>query len=343
MFEANGISWTTGETKLFTFADGYVHGGHISGTIPRRSGAAEDYPTDSNWETSAFREFGEEQFVWQGPGYDAARRVFIHMRGHCNLAATTHVLEMNYSTAYDPAIRTWGLQPGQSPASLDHIMGSGTINYWFYLNAQRLIIVTQTGVADYASTYIGFMGAFAHPDYYPFPLVMSSTSNSRATASGASDNMFSSMADPGFGCLVVKKWDGVDYIGGQRQQSVTDNLHIAATNPTLPYVWPNFFGSCETNERWPGNKGANTPGSLHNTQHMFEFLVPTQQNDVPLLPCIVQDKTHGNLGALLGLFALPSGGILSPQQVLTIGGQDYRVFPNRSRRNFASWFAIKEE
>jgi len=343
MFEANSISWTTSETKLFTFDDGYVHGGHISGTIPRRSGSAEDYPTDTNWETSAFREFGEEYFIWQGPGYDAARRVFLHMRGHCNLANSTHILEMNYSTAFDAAIRSWGVQPGQAATSLDHIMGSGTVNYWFYLNSHRLIIVTQTGAADYASTYIGFMGAFAHPDYYPFPLVMSSTSNSRATVSSSGDNMFSSMADPGFGCLVVKKWDNVDYAGGNRPQDVTDNRQTQGANPTLPMLWPAHFGGTDNNIRWPINKGCGTSTSLYSTQHLFEYLVATQQGDLPLLPCTVFDKTHGNLGVLTGVFAIPSAGILSPQQVLTIGGQDYRVFPNRSRRNFASWFAIKEE
>lgn len=343
MFEAASITWTTGETKLFTFDNGYLHGGHPGASLPRRSGGFEDYQADTNWETSAFRDFSEEVFIWQGPGYDAARRVFIHARGHCNTPNSSHILEFNYSTAYDALIRGWGLQPGAASVSLDHIMGSGTINYWFYLNAHRLVIVTQTGAADYTSTYIGFMAAFAHPDYYPFPLLMSSMSNSRATAVSSTDNMHSSMVDPGFGCLVVKKWDNVDYVGGNRPQDVTDNRQILGTNPALPMLWPAHFGGSDNNIRWPLNKGCGTFTSLYNTQHLFEFLVATQQGDLPLLPCIVYDKTHGNLGALTGVFAVPSAGILSPQQVLTISGQAYRVFPNRSRRNSASWFAIKEE
>lgn len=346
MFEAASITWTTGETKTFTFANGYVHPNHAGAALPRRSGSAEDYAQDANWETSFRRDFSEEVFVWQGPGYDASRRVIVHMRGHTNPGSLTHLLEMSYSTGFDTNIRGWNQQAGNPGNSLFLLMGNGVVNYWFYANSHRIIIVIQSGASDYTSCYIGFMGAFAHPDYYPFPLVMVSGADVITRTHSVLNNGLSAVHDPGYGCLEVKKWDGIDYIGGNRSFDSPDGTSVGGSGGATvgyPTLWPAFFGGSATNRRWPENKGSNTPGSMYTLQHLFEFLTPTQQNDLPLLPCIVQDRVHGNLGVLTGLYAIPGGGIVSPQQAIVISGVTYRVFPNRTRRNGASWFAVKEE
>lgn len=342
MFEATGITWTASETKLFAFADGYRAATHPGDALPSRAGAAEDYPTDTSWENSAWREFSEEYFIWQGPGYDAARRVYVHMRGHRHPASLTSFLEFGYSTQYNAAIRGWGQQVGSSPQSRFHMFASNTINYWFFVNDLRIIVVTQSNVSDYASSYVGFLEAFAHPGYYPFPLCISSMDGGRSSIMANSDNGLSSMLDPGYNALTVKKWDGVDYIGGNRNFGSTENSKLGGSGgATLgyPFVWPMWFGSAE-NSSWPTNKGAGS--SAHNDRHLFDFLVATQQNDVPLIPAVVMDRVHGNLGVMSGAYAIPGGGILAAQQAIVIGGVTYRVFPNRTRRTGGSWLAVKE-
>jgi hypothetical protein len=221
------------------------------------------------------------------------------------------------------------------------MMGSASVNYWFYVNDLRLVIVTQSGVSDYMSSYIGFLEAFALPDYYPFPLCMASTARDRNFLMSATENGLSSMVDPGYQALTVKKWDGIDYIGGNRAYGQTENSKLGGTGgtPGYPTVWPHYFGSAK-NSSWPSNKGAGS--TAHNDRHLFDFLVATQQGELPLLPAVVMDRVHGNLGVMSGVYSIPGGTVLAPQQAIVIGGVTYRVFPNRSRRTGGSWFAVKE-
>lgn len=342
MFEQVNITWTASETKLFAFADGYRFSQHPANNQPSRAGAAEDIGTDASFEGSPFREMSEEYFVWQGPGYDSARRVYVHMRGHRNPTDLTSHLELGYSTQYNSAIRAWGQQVGSPAGSCFHIFASGAVNYWFYVNDLRIVIVTQSNVSDYTSTYIGFLEAFAHPDYYPFPLCIASTEDSRNRLMTPINNFQSSLIDPGYNTLIVKKWDGIDYVGGNRTFNGAENSKVGGTGgATLGYptVWPQSFGSAQ-NSTWPTNKGSGS--TVNGDRHLFDFMLATQQGEVPLLPAIVMDRVNGHLGVMSGVYAIPGADVLAAQQAIVIGGTTYRVFPNRTRRTRASWFAVKE-
>lgn len=342
MFETVNISWTASETKLFTFADGYRFSQHPADNQPSRAGAAEDLGAEINLEGSPFRELSEEYFVWQGPGYDAARRVYVHMRGHRNPTNLTSHLELSYSTQYNAAVRAWGQQVGSPAKSRFHLFASGSVNYWFYVNDLRIIIVTQSNVSDYTSSYIGFMEAFAHPDYYPFPLFMAATDLDRTRLMAPINNIHSSIADPGYDAMTVKKWDGIDYIGGNRPVGSTDNIKIGGNGGATagyPTVWPHYFGSAQ-NSSWPSNKGSGS--TANGDRHLFDNMLATQQGDLPLLPAIVMDRVHGHLGVMSGVYAIPGADVLAPQQAIVIGGVTHRVFPNRTRRTRASWFAVRE-
>lgn len=341
MYEASMISWTASETKLFTFADGYRFYQHPGDNLPSRAGSAEDLATDVNYEGSPFREMSEEYFVWQGPGYDASRRVYVHMRGHRNPNDLTSHLELSYSTQYNSGIRAWGQQVGSPSKSRFHLFTSGTVNYWFFVNDLRIIILTQSNVSDYMSSYIGFMEAFALPDYYPFPLLISTTDMDRTRLMATSNNGMSSMVDPGYDAMIVKKWDGIDYIGGNRGFSSTENTKISGSGGVLgfPIIWPHYFGSAG-NSTWPNNKGSGS--TANGDRHLFDNMLATQQGDIPLIPAIVMDRVNGHLGVMSGVYAIPGADVLAPQQAIVIGGDTYRVFPNRTRRTRASWFAVKE-
>lgn len=344
MFEATSLSWTASENKTFTWNDGYVSPVHPSSTIARRSGSFEDFGEDTNWEGSGFRHMSEDHYSWQAPGYDATRRVYVKARSHSVPANSTELIEFNFSIAYNLNLRGFFEQTGTSPNSVYHMFGAGTINYWIYSNSKRFILITRTGASDYTSTYVGFMSAFALPDYYPFPLVMSSTSSSRSGFNYVTtDNALSSMADPGWQAMAARYWDGTIKRGGQRNDGPNDGWTVSGGASPFPFIWPHFFGKSSTNERWPTNRGAGTTGSLYSNQTLMEKLIPTQQNDLPLIPALVQDHEYGNLGALDGVFILPGGGIVAAEQTMTISAVNYRIFPNRTRRLGASWFAVRED
>lgn len=341
MWESTGLSWTSSEVKLFSFPDTYRFNEHPSDTQPSRAGGAEDYPLDTNWEGSQWRHFSEEYFIWQGPGYDASRRVYIHVRAHRNPGSLTSHLEFQYSTGYNVAIRGFGMQVGSGGTSVFHIFTSNSVNYWFYINDLRLVVVTQSSVSDYTSSYIGFTEAFGHPDFYPFPLCMIASSPNRNQLIASSENGLGSIVDPGFGAVRAKKLDGLDYIGGNRVFVGNEEALISGSSASEITVWPLHHGGAYNNATWPGNKGSGIASGLAN-RRLFDYLLPTQQNDLPIFPAMIMDKTSGNLGILSGVYAIPGGGLLAAQQAIVISGITYRVFPNRSRRNGSSWFAVKE-
>jgi len=343
MWEGSSISISANAYYTCTFGDGYLSPVHIASNAARRSGSIEDQLSDANWEGNGGRHFSNDYFVWQGNGYDADRRVFIHARSHSYPAVNSEFIEFNFSVQYNSLLRDFQDQVGTSGFSLFHLHGGGTISYWIYSNSKRIILVTKTGASDYCTSYIGFMSAFADPDYYPFPLIMASTAADRSAVYATTDNGLSSMVDPGFGNLIARYWDGTVKSGGNRNPGPVEGYNISGSTSPFPYVWPHYFGKCNNNDRFPDNMGAGTSGSLYNNQTLMEKLVPTVQDDLPLIPALIQDHEYGNLGAMDGVFILPGGGIVAAEQALTISGVNYKIFPNRTRRLGASWMAVRED
>lgn len=334
-----GLTWTASEYKTFTIADGYIYPAHAGAALPSRSGARDSnssyYVAGNGWE-----ERSEDVWTWEAPGYDAARRVFISARPFHRLIEGSSSIEFTYHTSYDVSISNfYGQAGGGSNVSAFHAMNRSTVEYWFFCNNHRFIVVTQSGPADFTSSYVGFMGAFATPNDYPFPLLISSTSSTNPTDFAIS-NVSSMAPDPAYGAMICKDMFGNNRIGGNRDGSV-DGFR-ASGQPDYPFVWPFHFGKAtDNNSTFPGNAGSGGYNSVDQT--MFSFIVPTAQSELPIFPAIVCDKGYGLLGVMTGIFAIPGGDILAAKQRLTIAGEDYIAFPNRTRRNRPSWMLIKEE
>jgi hypothetical protein len=333
MFRTNGLSWVDNETKVFQFDDGYLDSIHSLGTEARRVGFDVRNLTTNYAFTSPYVDACDDRFVWQAPGYDANRRVYIECRGHSNLTDSTNYLQFGLSPEYDLAEDTLGLQEGGYSDVL-HIFDINPVDYWIYMNSTRLIVITKSGVDDYTSTYIGMLGAFADPDNYPHPLFMSSTSY-QFDAYNVTDNRLSSMADPGDNAAVVRLWDNTWNFVENRLSSGITNLY--KENPVI-WVWPYHSGGTDRGN-WPFTWIGDY---VDFDNHFLNQQDPTDQGDIPLYPAVVQSEIYGNIGALTGVFVVP-GGTLVPEQVFTISAVNYRAFPNRDRRDGCNWFVVRED
>lgn len=336
----NALVWTASETKSFSWADGVTDATHASATGPRRTGRGEDFGTLTTIPfTDTFCDLSDDVWIWQGPGYDAARRVYIHARGHTRNTLGTYVIEWGVSIGYNASALNWSDHPGFSTVQRSHLFQNTTVNYWFYSNSKRIILITRSGAQDYMSSYVGFLSAFGTPDQYPFPLaIFTTTSTKEAFVFGDTDNRLSSCVDPGLAAAVVRLWDGTEIYPSNRDPNVATNLF--SRFPATSWVWPIHPGSVGrplNPAGWAGD------WNDYVGAHFFDNFVATRQSHLPLFPCIVQHDPFGNVGALDGLFALPSGGILSPTSILTIAGQNYRIFANRTRRNGVNFFAVRED
>jgi hypothetical protein len=88
-----------------------------------------------------------------------------------------------------------------------------------------------------------------------------------------------------------------------------------------------------------GSLSGDTDGG---TGHFLSSIQPTLQDDLPVIDAVVMGPAYGALGALQGVVCIPGGGILAAEAIIDIGGDDYRTFPNRTRRLGNSWAAIQE-
>ena len=345
MVDYSALSWVADETKIFTWdtGAGYVWPEHASGTIPKRSGYSDNFNGKGDQRDT---EICDDLWVWEGPGYDAARRVYVSAAPYEDTASGERSIRLITHAEYapdEPRVTWFGNQVGRSPDVflLSNVPG-GT--HWFYCNNSRFIVVIKSGVADYTSCYAGFLAAFATPDDYPFPLYVAATSDQVTDTMGVSNSGYRSMADPGELAGQVRLWDNTYYpVGNHRDLAGRDDLVVEIP---AAWTWPYHVGTTDGNINssregvWPSTVVGNS--NTYDT-HWLNMIDPTDQGDLPIIPVIVQVRPFGNIGALHGVFCVPGGGVLAPEQVITISAVNYRVFTTRDYLNGHNFFMIRED
>jgi hypothetical protein len=335
MFRASGQTWSNSQSRVYQFDDGYLDSLHTNGTQARRIGfdVRSDFSSVYSF-ASTYSDWCDDRFIWQAPGYDANRRIYIEARGHSSLESSSNYIQFTLSPEYNSGTPGFGDQLGGYSSDTFLIFDINPVEYWIYMNSTRLIIIVKSGADDYTSAYIGFLGAFADPDNYPHPLFMSATSF-QFDAYNVSDNRLSSMADPGDQAGVVRLWNNSWYFVENRNSSGITNLY---KNSPVTYTWPYHVGGAGRGN-WPFQFVGDW---VDFDNHWLNQQDPTDQGDFPLYPVIVINREFGNIGALQGVYVIP-GQVVVPEQVITINAINYRAFPNRDRRDGCNWFLVRED
>lgn len=333
MYRQTGLAWVDNETKTFTWdtGAGYTDTEHYSATIARRTGEFRDSAQSS--------EANNDIWAWQGTGYDVTRRVYIGCLTEYNLSTSTEWVKLFATTDYDNTFHDHETQENFDVNDNHyHSMSSAGVTYWFYVNTSRLVIVTKSGTDDYTASYVGFLAAFAQPDEWSQPLFVGATNDDRQSLSDASGRN-SGFFNPGNnGCAKYYDWVNVWRTCENREDN-SDRRMI--NSPDRACVWPWHTGSSygSSVDNWPA--GAVT-GSWGRFYHWLDKLEPTDQNELPIIPAMVVDNVYGNIGALDEIYAIPGGGLVTPEQTIVLGADTYRVFPNRTERDGDSYWAILE-
>ena len=342
MYEDENLSFATGETKTFTWdtGAGYTNPIHPSGTVSRRSGRSD---TLDGGTFNKFREWCNNIWTWQGPGFDAARRVYVSAYTLSDTVTGDDHTGFVPHTEYDASIPDVSWFTGQVGVPNDDGLGESYLisdaaggTYWFYVNSSRFIIVTKSGVSDYTSVYAGFMSQFALPDDYPFPLYVGATGDDPLVGLASSAANMRDFVDPGDGSAAKFRGSNATW------QAVTNHGSSTTINDPVfnPQSWtfPYHSGASLRND-WPDNTFGDY---VTYDAHWLDRIDPTVQGDLPFIPVIVVDKTDGHISALEGVFCVPRGGVMTPEQVVTISGVNYRVFSTRSKASGMNFYAIDE-
>lgn len=261
----------------------------------------------------------------RGTGSGAGNEVFINIQSNNRPADNSYGWKVRGATGYAAAV-AWGAQANESP-EVFYNLWPNTLDYWFYVNNRRFIVVAQIGVV-YVSMYAGFFLPFALPAEYPFPLYIAGNMNALQEYNyGNAHSRF--FVDPGINAAYYRRrltgtWAAL------RNHSTSANLDDCF-NENSVHMWPFRCGRADTDDdqtRWEYTAFQNMKPNLNGELAMFT-------------PHIIDSYTQIISGALDGAYV--TGGFNRvPEQAVTFGARNFRLFPNIFRSRPKDFMAIEE-
>jgi len=181
-----------------------------------------------------------------------------------------------------------------------------TIAYWIYSNKQRIIIVAKVS-SRYESLYLGYGRRFGAPSEYPFSLcAIGSIFGERIAASNDDQHAF---------------------IAGPYRQTGQDNYGAFIVSPGNAYKFPGDIYFLPYHDHFDAAGGA--PDKTSDTK-------------IPLFPCYLMNEPEGEVYMDLDGVYLIANQNMQSEDVVQIGGTDYRVFQDVFRAQYYNYMAIKE-
>jgi len=154
----------------------------------------------TGWATdrSAITTAPERELLMTGTGA-GADQIFIGMQTGRDGGSGAFFWELSGNTGFDNG-QPWASQPGaskQAAATVDLYvqLNNGVIDFWFFIDAFRIIGVFKTG-STYTNIYMGFVNTYATPGEYPYPLVIIGSSSNKTLPFNTSTILMSGMTDP---------------------------------------------------------------------------------------------------------------------------------------------------
>lgn len=262
-----------------------------------------------------------------GPGSLGGEQPKVSIQTAFNTGTNAYAWAVGAYPQYDDAL-PFGLQVLNSPLAY-LLLWNGTIDYWFYVNDRRFIVVAKIGT-HYMSLYAGFFLPFALPDEYRFPYYVGA-SHVSLQPYNLNNAGVRSFADPGRGAAYYMRRAGADW-GGFANAENTFNVLDAFAGQSGPVVWP--------------YRGFSAEGRFESTTDIaWSFLQrmrPLANGRMPMWQCTIMDSTDRAVqGILDGVFATSGFGRV-PEQLVTVGADDYRLFISASKDTPKHYFAVEE-
>lgn len=281
--------------------------------------------TIDRWIAPASMTTVAELFV-TGPGSLGGEQPRANIRTFSDIDRNIYTWEMHCAVNYE-GDKGFGTQQYSSPRtyfSLWHL----AIDYWFYVNDRRFIVVTKMGVV-YHSMYMGFFLPYALPTQYPFPLFVGGTVSSHQPYNLDNSGM-RSFVDPSSAAASYFKresnrWEVFEnsYNAGGQSDGINGNNSV---------IWPYRVPLADTNS-------VNADDFNHN---FLNNLRPTLEGKMPMWQAQIIDIDDNVMpGMLDGVFVTPGFNRVA-EQVIVHDGQDYRLFPSHNRTRGKDFFAIEE-
>jgi hypothetical protein len=244
----------------------------------------------------------------------------------CNTVTNAYGWQIVAYPQYDAA-RLFGLQDNSSP--LIHFnLWQNSIDYWFYVNDTRAIVVAKIGTY-YISMYMGFFLPYALPAEYPYPYFIGATYPTLQPYNLNNAGM-RSFCDPGDGAAYYMRRDSLTWgkFANSYQEANSDD---ASGGYNGPVIWPfrSPFGDFDE-------------ATTYDLLHLFDYMRPPIGGKMPMYQCqIIDAQARVISGMLDGVFAAGGFNRIS-EQTLVEGGTTYRLFIQQNRNTPKGFFAVEE-
>jgi len=264
-----------------------------------------------------------------GPGPVGGQPVHISMQTEADSGLNAYAWKFGAHPDYDPGL-PFGAQLNNSTIHY-FLLWPNEMDYWFYVNDRRFIVVAKIGVY-YMSMYAGFFLPYALPDEYPFPYYLGATFNSLQVYNLANAGM-RSFADPGTAAATYLSREDMtwqDIKTSNQSANTVDSYSGLGTQGA--FIWP---------YRGPMAEGTVNTGT-EIAWSFFRNMRPLANGKMPMWQATIVDIASRTMAGVLDDVFVTGGFNRVPEQVVDVGGEDYRLFITINRNTPKHYFAIRE-
>lgn len=262
-----------------------------------------------------------------GPGNIGGQQPKIGLKTEANTVTNAYGWRLGAYPQYN-ADKDFGLQDQNSPL-VYYNLWQNTIDYWFYVNNTRFIVVAKIGVY-YLSLYAGFFLPYAFPDEYPYPYFIGANYATLQPYNLNNAGM-RSFCDPGDGAAYYLNRAALTWgkFNNSFQELNRDDSYGGYAGPVM---WPYRNPKSDSTESLMGDLGVG----------WFHGMRPPVGGKMPMYQCQIIDAGLRVIpGCLDGVFAV-GGFNRVAEQAIVEGGTTYRLFIQQNRNTPKGFFAVEE-
>lgn len=264
-----------------------------------------------------------------GPGIVGGQQVNVSLQSEANSGLNAYAWRFGAHPDYDAAL-PFGSQLNNSPIHY-FLLWPNEMDYWFYVNDRRFIVIAKIGVY-YMSMYAGFFLPYALPEEYPFPYFLGGSYNSLVAYNTVNSGL-RSFCDPGTGAASYLARENLQW------QSIKNSNQV--TNTSDSYSGLGSLGAHTWPYRGPmAEDDVNASGEI--AWSFFRLLRPLANGKMPLWQVHIMDIYNAECAGVLDDVFATGGFNRVPEQIVTVGADDYRLFININRNTPKQYFAVRE-
>ena len=307
-FEITGTGYSEGDTFSWAVTEGLMSSAGAAWTL-LNSGLDEAYDQD---------------YYFRAPGLSGDDEIYLNIAAYKNAASDYFNLDCRGAVGHEPTFEFAG-QPGVSP-NANLLLWDSEIRYWLAVNGQRLILVAKVSTT-YQLAYLGKILPYGTPSQFPYPVLVSATTDRAQRRWSNGDTESSSILNPGRGSFFYTSdggWRRIMNRYGQRAQGLWETRYLE--------VFPTHKGG------W-GNRG---DGYIDFQGPQIHALPDGSYQPVPLiLLCRNSDYASVNqYGEVDGVFWVTGTGNAA-ENIILINGVEHLVIQNIYRTNWTEYGIVR--